>query len=898
MARIGPSNKLGLLILYLVCGIFGLAFADDQTTTAVPATTLEPPVTWFECPDQYSYHPHPQNCTEYLICVFGKPYLRACAGGLNWNDMLKICDWPNAKTNCQQIDDNTAYRPMNSPTVTEPPVQSDQTSNPYGGFESSGLQNFKPDEDAAQSQLTQYAGKKVVYFEAAPGDEPNDSAGSKLQSQLAGPGNEDQQGMRDQRGNNDGQGQGRRQQAGPTPRSTQDEVMPFGQIQRSNGQQNKAAGRPLGMSSWDTGNEDPFPSQQPRPMPASQSDHGDRDASASQKSGPPPQPQKPTKPKGAPPQPEVPKGNPPPWIQMALAKKKQNGGRVPAAQLPPPPPPPKANQNEWSRDTDDSQQQQPSQTQQSSPPAQQQNSPPKGAPQQRPPPQSQQRTPPRNQRPTFAPIPVTPSPAAPSRDNQRPRPHIPSHDDESHGYMGDDPSDEPPKGLGGRRPPGPLPGRRPNDQSAGGPQPQSYQMPEESNGPGSAKYSRPGSPQSRPNVRPAPSHGQDGQQPSGPSGYGRPRPSPNQDQSGDDGDSQSDHGQEPNRAVRPSMRQKPQGPPSSDADDDSRPPPRPSSAGPPRRQPSPTNGSPSRSRFPGQRGQPSPPSQSNSPWAAGVNTAFPLGSEEDDQQPPRSPASSWNARPSASTFGSDEFGASSLSEPNAQFLFSANGQRNGRPSSSDGRPSSSDGGPSSSDGRPSSSDGGPSSSDGGPSSSDGRPASSDGSFGFPQRPSVQQVNGKLDAFRTASASSFPGRPHVQRQQSSGQFSRPPPKSSDGSDGGSDFATGERSVQDQISQLRHDAFPSFGDMGDQQGGSRQWSGFGDSQQESRDHQVSPSDFSGSQTDSGPSSSDGGEPESSRPTRSMMQRVSGDNHDDDREQQQSPTNFDYQRFYVGI
>lgn len=37
-----------------------------------------------------------KTCGGYVTCVWGILYERQCPAGLEWNDNLKVCDWPNA----------------------------------------------------------------------------------------------------------------------------------------------------------------------------------------------------------------------------------------------------------------------------------------------------------------------------------------------------------------------------------------------------------------------------------------------------------------------------------------------------------------------------------------------------------------------------------------------------------------------------------------------------------------------------------------------------------------------------------------------------------------------------------------------------------------------------------
>lgn len=36
----------------------------------------------FECPEEFGYYPHPRDCTQYYVCVFGGALLESCTGGL------------------------------------------------------------------------------------------------------------------------------------------------------------------------------------------------------------------------------------------------------------------------------------------------------------------------------------------------------------------------------------------------------------------------------------------------------------------------------------------------------------------------------------------------------------------------------------------------------------------------------------------------------------------------------------------------------------------------------------------------------------------------------------------------------------------------------------------------
>ncbi|GLV44511.1 Chitinase 10 [Carabus blaptoides fortunei] len=43
-----------------------------------------------------SYSPHAEDCSQYMMCLWGKYETFSCANGLNWNNEKQICDWPEA----------------------------------------------------------------------------------------------------------------------------------------------------------------------------------------------------------------------------------------------------------------------------------------------------------------------------------------------------------------------------------------------------------------------------------------------------------------------------------------------------------------------------------------------------------------------------------------------------------------------------------------------------------------------------------------------------------------------------------------------------------------------------------------------------------------------------------
>lgn len=48
----------------------------------------------FDCPEEFGYYPHPTDCSQYYVCVFGGALLESCTGGLMYSHELQTCDWP------------------------------------------------------------------------------------------------------------------------------------------------------------------------------------------------------------------------------------------------------------------------------------------------------------------------------------------------------------------------------------------------------------------------------------------------------------------------------------------------------------------------------------------------------------------------------------------------------------------------------------------------------------------------------------------------------------------------------------------------------------------------------------------------------------------------------------
>ncbi|XP_031627349.1 uncharacterized protein LOC116343441 isoform X2 [Contarinia nasturtii] len=67
----------------------------------------------FECPEEFGYYPHPSDCSQYYVCVFGGALLESCTGGLMYSHELQTCDWPR-NVGCEQPSSDENVSPNGS----------------------------------------------------------------------------------------------------------------------------------------------------------------------------------------------------------------------------------------------------------------------------------------------------------------------------------------------------------------------------------------------------------------------------------------------------------------------------------------------------------------------------------------------------------------------------------------------------------------------------------------------------------------------------------------------------------------------------------------------------------------------------------------------------------------
>ena len=77
------------------CTLFpDIAVCQRKVSRNVAVASEVKTVVNFNCPEEFGYYPHPSDCTQYYVCVFGGALLESCTGGLMYSHELQTCDWP------------------------------------------------------------------------------------------------------------------------------------------------------------------------------------------------------------------------------------------------------------------------------------------------------------------------------------------------------------------------------------------------------------------------------------------------------------------------------------------------------------------------------------------------------------------------------------------------------------------------------------------------------------------------------------------------------------------------------------------------------------------------------------------------------------------------------------
>ncbi|XP_044257344.1 uncharacterized protein LOC123006716 isoform X8 [Tribolium madens] len=81
-------------IVTLLLASFDISLCQRKVSRNVALGSEVKTVANFNCPEEFGYYPHPNDCTQYYVCVFGGALLESCTGGLMYSHELQTCDWP------------------------------------------------------------------------------------------------------------------------------------------------------------------------------------------------------------------------------------------------------------------------------------------------------------------------------------------------------------------------------------------------------------------------------------------------------------------------------------------------------------------------------------------------------------------------------------------------------------------------------------------------------------------------------------------------------------------------------------------------------------------------------------------------------------------------------------
>ncbi|XP_044741518.1 uncharacterized protein LOC123302590 isoform X2 [Chrysoperla carnea] len=89
----GDFNYFLTICLLSSC-FFGATYSQRKVNRNAATGSEGKQVVDFDCPEEFGYYPHPTDCTQYYVCVFGGALLESCTGGLMYSHELQTCDWP------------------------------------------------------------------------------------------------------------------------------------------------------------------------------------------------------------------------------------------------------------------------------------------------------------------------------------------------------------------------------------------------------------------------------------------------------------------------------------------------------------------------------------------------------------------------------------------------------------------------------------------------------------------------------------------------------------------------------------------------------------------------------------------------------------------------------------
>nr|XP_023013002.1 uncharacterized protein LOC111503036 isoform X1 [Leptinotarsa decemlineata] len=93
MEQVKTVSVFSAAVLIFLCFGFSSSERKFNNRNARVTTEIKTGVN-FDCPEEFGYYPHPNDCTQYYVCVFGGALLESCTGGLMYSHELQTCDWP------------------------------------------------------------------------------------------------------------------------------------------------------------------------------------------------------------------------------------------------------------------------------------------------------------------------------------------------------------------------------------------------------------------------------------------------------------------------------------------------------------------------------------------------------------------------------------------------------------------------------------------------------------------------------------------------------------------------------------------------------------------------------------------------------------------------------------
>ncbi|KAK4871696.1 hypothetical protein RN001_015820 [Aquatica leii] len=111
------------VIVVLMLAFFGSTLGQRKHNRNIPVGADVKKSLNFDCPEEFGYYPHPADCTQYYVCVFGGALLESCTGGLMYSHELQTCDWPR-NVGCETTGEVT------TPSVTYQSSSPSRSSEP------------------------------------------------------------------------------------------------------------------------------------------------------------------------------------------------------------------------------------------------------------------------------------------------------------------------------------------------------------------------------------------------------------------------------------------------------------------------------------------------------------------------------------------------------------------------------------------------------------------------------------------------------------------------------------------------------------------------------------------------------------------------------------------------